>query len=248
MAFYESIAPWYDDIFPYDEEEIAFLSSVFSRYSRPSGDRKLLDLGCGTGTVLSAFSGAFDKLVGVDLDPELLKLAAAKLLPRQADKAELLNGSILNLENLLDGEQFGCISCLGNTLPHLTGTGEIAAFFASVHRHLADAGVFVFQTVNFDRVLDFDLRGLPTIERGSLSFERYYSAPDRDGLIAFDTTLTVPESGAEIRNSIRLRPVRKAQYDEYLRSAGFSKRTFFGDYAGGEFTIDSFLLIGVCGK
>ena len=203
-------------------------------------------MGCGTGTLLGSFTDRFGKLVGVDIDAELLKYASMKLLAGHGSPVELLKESIRDLDTVFRDDEFSCITCLGNTLPHLVGPGAIQETLASAARHLERDGVFVFQIINYDRILDRGLRGLPTIERGEISFERYYSAPDERGLINFNTILSDPGKNLEIQNSIPLLPVRKLQMAGYLAAAGFSRISYFGDYAGAAYSPDSYLLIGVC--
>jgi SAM-dependent methyltransferase len=182
--------------------------------------RAYLDVGCSTGTLLSAFSDRFDKLVGIDLDPELLKLAAKKMLPGERKKVELLEEDARALPHCSRGG-ISLVTCLGNTLPHLTGPGEVGKFLSSVRDLLERDGVFVFQTINYDRVLDGGLRGLPTIERGEVSFERYYSALRDDGLIDFDTIFTDPENEIEEKYSFPLVPIRRNK-SRMHRAGGFS--------------------------
>lgn len=246
MGFYQSIAPYYDVIFPFDEDQTAFLSAVLDDPALPVGRTGFLDMGCGTGTLLASFTGRFEKLIGVDIDAELLSYASAKFPAGVRSRVELLKESIRDLDVLFRDEEFSCITCLGNTLPHLVSPGAIPETLKSTARHLESDGVFVFQTINYDRILDLDLRGLPTIERDDITFERYYSAPDERGLISFSTILSDPGKNLEVKSSIPLLPVRKAQMEDYLSSAGFSRISFFGDYAGAVYGAESYLLIGVC--
>jgi len=245
MSFYTSIASYYDLIFPYDEEEIHFLENVI----RNIRDRRgYLDIGCATGTFLAEFADRFDSLVGLDLDRELLRLAGEKLFPAECKKTELLEEDMMNLGRILPDKVFSLATCLGNTIPHLVLPGQIELFLRQVFDRLEAGGVFVFQTINYDRILQKGIRGLPTIERGEVTFERYYSAQKQNGLIDFDTILVDPERSVELRNSIELNPVRKKALEEALETAGFGLNHFFGDYAGGTFDSDSYLLIGVCHK
>ena len=256
MSFYSSIASWYDLLFPFDEEQFNFLSSTLDPLSctcpgiragnEPVSRQKYLDIGCGTGTMLSAFSDRFKHLCGLDSDPALLALAAKKLLPGEGKKVDLLEGDMANLFSLFHDEEFSFITCLGNTIPHLRNPDSMLQFLKSVRELLALDAWFVFQIIGYDRILDSRERGLPTIERGDVTFERYYSEPKQNGMIDFDTILSDPENDIEIKNSIELFPVRKAQMEEFLSAAGFSHFCFFGDFKAGPWTPDSSLLVGVC--
>ncbi len=243
MAMYNRIAEYYDLLFPLEaqagsflERELAALEIPFDRY---------LDIGCATGTLLSAFSGKFRRLYGLDLDPALLSRVAKKLPPGVRERAELLEADMCDLDVLFPEEEFSVITCMGNTVVHLD-LPELNDFLESVARHLEGGGVFIFQIINYDRVLDNHLRGLPTLERGEITFNRYYSLPKKNGRLDFDTILSDPENNREIRNSVELTPVRRKQIEEYLYNTGFTSVRIVGSFTGEPWTPDSFLTIGVC--
>lgn len=244
MDFYSRIASYYDLLFPFDPIQAAFLQKIIQKGAK----NNLLDIGCATGTIISHFSGDFKRLVGLDLDEQLLKRAAEKMYPGLSDKVELIAGNMTELKHFFSEDEFSFITSFGNTIPRLVCPGEIPSFLKSVYSLLEPKGVFVFQTINFNRVLDKGLRGLPQIERDDVCYERYYSLPDSNGIITFDTILSDPEQSLEMHNSARIVPVTKERMEEYLSEAGFSHLTFYGDYKGGEFTSDSYFLIGVCTK
>jgi len=247
MNFYTSIAPYYDRIFPLDGTVIRFLSNSVDSAEKPLSRRSFLDIGCATGTVLSALSGRFDRLAGIDLDSALVALATKKL-GAEGVTADLRVADMLKLEAEFPNERFSLVTCLGNTLPHLTGKGQMERFFGSVYRCLEDGGVFIFQIINYDRILDGHIRGLPVIERPGLTFTRMYPEQRPDGLLDFETILRDTGTNVEIRNSVALNPVRKDRMQELLCTAGFGSTVFYGSYAGDGYRSDSFLEIGVCYK
>jgi SAM-dependent methyltransferase len=242
MSFYSGIAPYYDLIFPYDEVQIGFLGSAMGSVDR----RGFLDIGCATGTVLSEFADRFDKVTGIDLDPSLLRLAAEKMIPGEEKKVELLECDMRELSTMFQDEVFSFVTCLGNTIPHLNGPGEVRSFLRNVRNLLEAGGVFVFQTMNYDRILDNHVRGLPVIEANDITFERYYTEPDERGMITFDIVLDDPSREAEYRDSQRLYPIRKEDFEKSLREVGFVNVRYYGDYSGAAYDAESALLIGVC--
>lgn len=241
MSSYSGIAPYYDRIFPWDEGEISFLRSIFHSTTR----RSWLDVGCATGTLLSEFSREFEVLSGLDLDADLLEIADEKLSAKEIENVELYEADMREILRLFPGFEFSAVSCLGNTLPHLSGS-EIAEFFRDVRTLLEPDGKFVFQIINYDRVLDGNVRSLPTIEGDCFKFERHYSPLREDGRLDFEIALDNPEQGVEIRETMPLYPARKAEIERLLVSSGFSECAFYGDYAGNDWKPDSMLLLGVC--
>jgi Methylase involved in ubiquinone/menaquinone biosynthesis len=242
MSSYSGIAPYYDRIFPWDEGEISFLRSVFHSTAR----RTWLDIGCATGTLLAEFSREFGILSGLDLDVDLLELADEKLSANEIENVELYEADMREIRNLFPGFRFSAVSCLGNTLPHLSDANEIAEFFQAVHTILEPNGKFVFQIINYDRILDGAIRSLPTIEGDCFTFERRYSVLREDGRIDFEIALDDPDRGVEIRETLPLLPVRKSEIERLLVSSGFSECAFYGDYAGNGWKPDAMLLLGVC--
>ncbi len=256
MSFYSSLATYYDLLFPFDQGQYRFLEAVIDPAcgecpgvrtgEEPLGGHAFLDVGCGTGTLLSALSDRFNKVVGVDSNQSLLALAAEKMLPGEGKKAEFLCEDMTEIEEILAEDEFNLITCMGNTVAHLTKPLEMQKFFSSLYNLLENNGVFVFQTINYDRVLRDGLRGLPSIVKDDVSFERYYSLPGPDGTITFDAILTDAERDLEFRNSLALFPVTKTQLEAFLKGAGFGRWTFYGDWSGAPWTQDSFMTIGVC--
>ncbi len=241
MAFYESIAQYYDRIFPLDPEQVGFLQNAY--VGQGNG---LLDVGCGTGTILVSLATRFRRLVGIDLDPALLALAAEKLSANGLPPHRVIEGDMRSILNFFPRERFSLVTCLGNTIPHLTSREDIAVFFSSAFACLEPGGSFIFQIVNYDRVLDFAVRNLPLIARDGISFDRLYSAPYDSGLIDFNTVLRDPSRHAVIRNSLKLYPLRLAEAKEFLLAGGFTRCSFFGDYDGTAWKPVSPLTIGVC--
>jgi glycine/sarcosine N-methyltransferase len=224
-VFYESIAEWYDFIFPADPIQVSFIGGRF----KPA-EGKILDIGCGTGGLAMALGREGYNVTGIDLDSEMVRLARIK--------AEGLAGVRFSVGNMLDlvrpfgTDVFGCVVCFGNTLVHLNTFEEVSVFLRQVHAVLTEAGRFLIQILNYDHVLDHDVRRLPLIENEMLRFERSYALDDSSGLLKFRTVLSVKNSGRVIENEVSLLPIRKKELDTLLREAGFRDLEWFGDFTG----------------
>ncbi len=247
MKFYTSIAPLYDTIFPRNEElellvRTAFLSTL--SYSRSAA---FLDIGCGTGTLLLSLAPFFAISHGLDLDSGLLQLAQSKAAIVSAErKIQFHENSMLDIGMLFPEFSIQCAACTGNTIPHLLSVIEIRQFLTGLRRILDPDGVFVFQMINYDRILDNGIRHLPVIRAGSVIFERFYSEPDSQGLLDFHTILTDSASNSVIENTVKLNPIRKQLIEKQLRSVGFTGCTFYDADGTSPWNPDSFLLTGVC--
>jgi SAM-dependent methyltransferase len=103
----------------------------------------VLELGCGTGTVLVALAqvatarGApLERVVGVDGSEGMLRIAA-----QRAPALEWLLG---DMRELPVAGPFDFAFCCFNTLQHLADEEELRTTFAGVAERLADDGIFAF--------------------------------------------------------------------------------------------------------
>lgn len=231
MAFYASIAPYYDLIFPPSRARLGYAVAV-----APHAER-VIDLGCATGWfVLDAVRhGAW--ALGLDLDEAMVdaarRSAAALGLSARFEVADMLSVGDHAEPGSLD-----LVTCFGNTLPHLASLADLSALARSVAAILTRDGVFAGQVVNYDRILDLGLDGLPTIENEHVRFvRRYVGRPD--GRLDFVTTLDVQASGRHIENSVPLLPVRRAELARILGDAGFGAVEFHASQARDPWTPDA---------
>jgi len=105
-----------------------------------------------------------------------------------------------------------------------------------------DAGTFVAQIVNFDRVLDDGMTALKPLERtlgdgSSFILERRFEASAQEGRVIFHTRLTTSDGMDEREREIRA--LRREALSGLLEEAGFVKPAWFGDYDGSAWKPDS---------
>ena len=239
--FYSSIARWYDNIFPLNPAQLNFAAH------HTGEDGRILDVGCATGELALALSRTGRVVTGIDLDEEMLNIARAKA-QTDALEVQFLSHSMEHLEALSPAQAFHGILCMGNTLVHLRGPGEIEDFLRQVWSCLEPGGVFCFQIINYDRIIGQNLSGLPTIDNSVVRFERTYQIDSGEAFIGFKTRLTVKEDGHEITNEIPLYPLRSVQLKKMLDARGFVPLEFFGSFKEDPFTPDSAALVVVARK
>ena len=235
MSFYESIADYYEKIFPLNKAQLDFVKNSFEETSSLSA----LDIGCGIGSLSFELSKIFNDVTAIDLDERMLDRAIEK----NVTGIHFLQKDMLDIEKEFGQEAFDVILCFGNTLVHLNDSDEIVDFFKQSKRVLKKNGKLLFQIIQYDRIIDQNIKGLPTIENNEIKFVRNYQIyPDQNAL-DFKTTLTVKETGKTIENSIRLYPVSNFELIKLLNEAGFTEVFFYKNFKREVISADSVPLV-----
>lgn len=133
MTDYAGFAQFYDRIMGDRREEVARLLSYIRRH-RPRAS-SLLELGCGTGAILSGLAPTL-AVTGLDRSPEMLAIAAD-----QVPAARLVSADMTAFRL---PARFDVVICVFDTLNHVPAFGGWLALFDRVHEHLADDGLFIF--------------------------------------------------------------------------------------------------------
>ena len=232
MGFYQELSRYYDEVFPVNDNEMRFVSTLLK------GRVGLLDVGCGTGNKTVRLVRPGRKIVAVDLDADMIATAATA--NRRPD-IDYRVADMLKLGEEFPPASFDAAVCLGNTLVHLTEPGGVETFLRDMAALLSPGGLFIVQILNYDRIIDDNVGTLPRLEGEHAVFTRSYDW--REGRLHFVTELEVRESGEKYDNDIILRPLRKHDLDEILKEAGFTTMEHYGGYAGTPYAKDSFHLI-----
>ena len=132
-AGYERWAPFYDAMRGDEAAQVAYLRALIEKH-HPAAET-LLELGCGTGSVLEALQARYT-VTGVDLSPQMLRIAKTKV-----PQARLLRKDATTVAL---GETFDVVVCVADVVNHLRPFRAWEALFARAYDHLADGGIFIF--------------------------------------------------------------------------------------------------------
>lgn len=236
MDFYTSIADNYNNIFPLNPAQISFVNSIIDIPS------SILDVGCGTGNLAISLADNEYNVTAIDPDSSMLEIARSNPISTNLDlkKLGMLDVGTSALDNTYD-----CVLCFGNTVVHLTDLDSIGLFFKNVRKVTSNGGIFTFQIINYDKVLDNKLSGLPTIENKHIKFERNYKVNSR-GMIEFETICTVKQDGQSLVNCVELYPLRKSQAEGLLIKAGFEIIQSYSSFKMDAYNPSSLPLVFVC--
>jgi SAM-dependent methyltransferase len=124
----------YNSIFEDRCNDIALAHGLIQEFH--PDPQSLLDLGTGTGQILSSFQGLIGNLVGLDIAPEMLEIARTKV-----PEARFVEGNMSDFELV---QQFDVAICLFDAINHLSDFEQWKGLFARTEQHLNSGGIFIF--------------------------------------------------------------------------------------------------------
>ena len=231
-AAYDGLAPAYD-LFTggHDHEAWAGLLEGLAREHGLAG-RRLLDVGCGTGSALLPMIERGYDAVGVDVSPGMLAIARDKL----GDSVQLVASDMRWLPEL---GRFDLVWSVADAVNYLLSEVELAAAFAGFRRNLAPGGVVVFDvdTLCTFRALYSSLMVVPGDDR-AVVFEGRNEEPIEEGALgeAWIDRLerADPPWWSRVRTVHRQRHHPRAAIERALDAAGLDCVAVWGtDGAGG---------------
>ncbi len=151
--------------------KIARVMSLVERHHPRAAS--LLELGCGTGTILAGL-GSFESLTGIDRSAEMLAIAREKV-----PDARLMEGDIADFD--LD-ERFDVVICVFDTLNHLPRFELWQALFACARAHLNAGGLFIFDVNTVMKIHGLAAYPQFFFEAGTVTVAMNVDPPDGDGL------------------------------------------------------------------
>ena len=235
--FYSDISSEYDEVFKSNQAQVNFINSFSKNKS------KVLEVGCGTGSLALMLKDEFNKISAIDLNSDMVSIAKEKDAENSVDFRTL---SMLDLDDAFVEDSFEIVSCIGNTLVHLDNIQQVEDFLFSSYKLLKKGGHLLIQIVNYDRVIDKDIKSLPYIDNDKISFERNYSLVD--GKVKFDTVLYSKTEDKTYTNSINLLALRKTDLENILKKLSFEEIQFYSNFKKDSWSLDSMPTILSCKK
>ena len=246
-TLYDNLLEYYDELFPVEPSRISFIQDLVNKSVKPEavGESrvKVLDVGCATGTFSLALMRLGMDVTGIDLNSAMIQ-SACRRNPEPRTNARFFCMDMLEIGETFAGGRFDLCLCLGNTLVHLDSPKTISRFLKQVRNVVRPGGVFVFQVINYERVLAEELTHLPTIESSRARFEREYRHRD-DGRISFEGTIFSSSGQPVFRDRVALYPATPVELVELMRQAGFDTVDLYDDFSGDTMRGNSLGVVGV---
>jgi SAM-dependent methyltransferase len=196
-------------------------------------ERSLVDLGCGTGEHSRWFAGRGFRVVGLDASESMIASAGEEPLP---PGLQFIRGDMREADRILTG-RFGAALSLGNTIPFLTEEADLRRGLEAVFAILLPGGRFLFQILNYEKLIGGKVRHLPLNfrpgEDGEIVFLRLLDYREGERVLFMPTTLRIrpdAEEPVELVHSrrVELRGWTRAGILPALESAGFHLLGLFG--------------------
>ncbi|SFD48138.1 class I SAM-dependent methyltransferase [Clostridium uliginosum] len=240
MSFYNELSKYYKYIFPTNQSTVDFLINHFS------SDENILDIACGSGEYTVSLAKNNYDIIGIDLETEMIEKATEKAKEDNL-KVTFQVGNMLFLDDKFEANSIGGIFCIGNSLVNLDTIEDVKLSLESMYRILKFNRILVIQIVNYDRILKFNLTGLPTIinEKAKIEFIRDYVY--ENSKISFNTTLKTVDG--VFYNSVKLLPLTSNSLTTLLKEIGFKDINLYGGFNKSKFDINNFIpLVLTCKK
>ena len=213
----------YDTLNAWDDSRDFYLSL-------PKGtSQRVLDAGCGTGMLATAFAAAGHRVVGVDPAEAMLAFAMRR------DGADRVAWHRATLQAFRSEQRFDLIYMTGHAFQCLLQDEEVLAAFRSVAALLAPGGRFVFDTRNPAAQAWLRWQPEPSRQIGRTPEGEPYEMFDRllevDGpFVTFETTYRIGTEGPPLLSRSTLRFYEVPEIAERARSAGLRLGDLWGDW------------------
>jgi SAM-dependent methyltransferase len=117
--------------------------------------KNVLELGCGTGSILKCLQDAYE-VSGLDISGKMLSVARKKVPRSKLFRQDMVDFRI--------DARFDVIFCVFDSINHVRRFSDWKKVFAAVRRHLLPGGCFIFD-INTQRKLERLIAGPPWVHR-----------------------------------------------------------------------------------
>lgn len=207
----------------------------------------VLELGCGTGRLLTAMLDAGARVTGLDREPAMLEVARQRLAPFGA-RVTLVEG---DMRRFALARRYDLVVVGLNTFMHLLTVSDQLDCLAGIHAHLRPAGILLLDLANPHVLARETSPGLmqhrftapaPARDGGSVTLWSVTSLMIADQIAHSDLFFDEVDRGGTLRRSsadVTLRLTYRFELELLLARSGFAVRSLYGDYEGEPYGDDS---------
>jgi glycine/sarcosine N-methyltransferase len=228
-------AEWYDRSINWSARlarELPVLEHVFGT----PGDGGLVDAGCGTGRQACAVAGRGYRVVGADVEQEMLRVAR-RVAEEESQQVDFVQASYGQLCDAV-GDGFDGIYCLGNALAAAGTRDAVGEAVEQFSRCLRTGGRLLIQVLNFApmRLESPCTRGprVSTVDGCEYVSIRHFQFLD-DHASVTNVTLWNDAGWHQRSHAGRLYPVSLDELRSFCKDSGLHIDEVWGSYAREEF-------------
>jgi SAM-dependent methyltransferase len=232
-----------DDAF--DRHDMAVLYDAFNSHGLDkdfylglaAGPCRVLDIGCGTGSIGLALADLGHAVTGIDPAPGMLAVARGK---DTANRVRWIQGDALDPKLSL-GEEFDLVILTGHVFQVFLDDAETRAMLDFVRRHLAPEGRLVFESRNplaraFEHWTEGETREVREVA-GIGPVEVFYQVKVVEAEhVTFDAVFKLLETGEKRVSESRLRFADRETIGRLLTEASFEATGWLGDFDGSPYS------------
>ena len=230
MEAYTSFAQVYDlfmDNVPY-EEWCAYIAGILRDYGIEDG--LVLELGCGTGSLTRALSGAGYDMIGVDNSEDMLEIA----MDKQQEGEDIL----YLLQDMREFELYGTVRAvvsICDSMNYILTYEDLVQVLRLVNNYLAPGGILIFDMntlYKYEEILGENTFAENRPE-GSFIWENYFD--EETGINEYDLTLFIrdQEEGDLYRKFEETHYQRAYRLSEVRRAVEEAGMEFLTSYDAG---------------
>ncbi|MCD6579578.1 class I SAM-dependent methyltransferase [bacterium] len=143
MKSYAKIAPYYDRFV--NKNFYKILNKYLADKILTSGEKKLLDLGTGTGFFPNYFASKGMFSVGIDQSKEMLKYANGYAKEMKLKNVQFINKDFMNIDY---GEEFDYVTMFFDVINHIIEPQNISVLFKKINSALLPRGEFLLDILS----------------------------------------------------------------------------------------------------
>jgi len=194
------------------------------------GELRVLDIGCGTGRLLTPLAALGWHVMG--MDPQVENLAEArKVADLTAGRVEIVSGGFAELDDI---GAFDIVVAVGDPWWYLITPEARADALSRVHRAVRPGGAVVLDGPNFEWILDHYRQPEPSEALVDCTLVRRVPRHDidrLDGTWTHTDTFSVPDTGEELAMVHRFAIIPLAGVLSSFREAGFDRVDWYPGWA-----------------
>ena len=181
--------------------------------------KRVLDAACGTGRLSIALAKAGYIVVGIDITPEMLKIARSK---RLGENPKFVKA---DMRTYVSKNKFDAIVCGSNTLTHILTKKDLLKCFSSFRKNLKRDGVLIFDVWNCEKWKPkYKTRRYVVTKQGiKVEFVEYGRVDKKRKYHWWKHKANIVDNGKKVKLSFggRLRYRLKDEWKELLEKSGF---------------------------